>query len=82
MGLGWAGVCRAGLSCLDPLEALAQRLLDSHPADQFESVCDRLQSSASSSQNWEQAVCQPSSGWLRGDRDVWAGDGPSITSAS
>jgi hypothetical protein len=52
----------------------------SHPADHVESVCDRLQSSASSSHNWEQAACQPSSVWLRGDRDVRAGNGPSIPS--
>jgi hypothetical protein len=38
-------------------------------------VCDRLQSSASGSHNREQATCQPSSGWLRGDRDVRAGTG-------
>src|SRR4051812_16139592 len=38
----------------------------SHPADHVESVCDRMQSSASSSHNGEPAACQPSSGWLRG----------------
>jgi hypothetical protein len=68
--------CSTGASAAatSPTSTVAIRLITLSP------VCDRSQSSASS-HNWEQAACQPSRGWLRGDRDVVAGNEPPTPSA-